>query len=478
MLNRRVVFKNIFFSLFANIIDKVFGLVVLAYLARTVGVADFGIWGFALSFTTILFLVIRLGFDTLLLREIPAHINQAPIYFSNALIARIFAATIAFLLLGLFSPLLGKSQEAIEILYLVFLLNIFISLTDFGNLFFRGFYKMEYEAFIISTRATLKLIIGIAVLHYYGTLFPYVWSTILVAFFICIVGFWGVFKKLFRFQWSFDFRLITSLLKSGFPFLILGSFVILYSQIDIVMLSVMKDDTVTGWYKAANTLYSIFSFIPISFVGAVLPALSHFYHNSYEGFVKTYNEALKYLFILALPIVWGIFLLADKFMILFFGDQYTEGVMALQIIIWALITTFLTPIVGNVLIASRKEKITLYIAAISAVLNIGLNFILIPTYSLNGASIATVITGAFSFFAQLFFIIKYHGKVNFSHIFPRPLVAVLVMGLFTYFMKDTILFLNIFLSGIVYIGMLFLLRAIKPDDLALLKSLLLRNKTV
>ena len=81
----RTIFKNMSWLLVSQIIASVFGFIWTILLARYLGVNDYGIFGFAVSFTTIVGIIDDMGISTHIVRHIATDNDSAPKYLGNAL---------------------------------------------------------------------------------------------------------------------------------------------------------------------------------------------------------------------------------------------------------------------------------------------------------------------------------------------------------------------------------------------------------
>lgn len=167
----------------------------------------------------------------------------------------------------------------------------------------------------------------------------------------------------------------------------------IYVNSDITILGVLKGDYAVGIYSVAVKIYSIIKQIINALVIVTLPRLTSLLSNDR---VDEYNHLLmkifKALFILLLPSIFGIFLLSREITVIIAGSQYVEGYIALRILSvaigFSLFASFLTT---SVLLPHKKEKYILKATILSALVNLGLNFILVPVLSEKGAALTTVI---------------------------------------------------------------------------------------
>jgi len=118
------------------------------------------------------------------------------------------------------------------------------------------------------------------------------------------------------------------------------------------------------------------------------------------------------MLIIGIPIGIGTTLLADSIILLIFGAEYTQSIIALQILIWGVIFAFIAVPFENLFYSANKQSIVTLEVVIGVILNVIMNILLIPKYSLVGASIATTITWIFEFFFVFLLILKTEHKVS------------------------------------------------------------------
>ena len=122
--------------------------------------------------------------------------------------------------------------------------------------------------------------------------------------------------------------------------------------------------------------------------------------------------------------------------------------------------------------AVNKQRIVTIVACANALLNVGLNLILIPKFSYIGASIATVATEGLGFILMFTYISRYFFKISITqNILKTVLVSILVL-ITVYFMK---LNLNWLLAAVIgffmYILLLYVMKIVTKEDIELFKGI-------
>ena len=163
--------------------------------------------------------------------------------------------------------------------------------------------------------------------------------------------------------------------------------------------------------------------------------------------------------------------LARKIILFMYGPGYINTVPILELIIWALPAIFLSYILGTSIASINKQHETLKATFLCLILSTVGNYILIGLFSGIGAAMITILNEV-SMVVFYIYIMHHAGyKVPVKDVVIKPLLASIVMGIVVYFL-DLDLFVSVFVGIIVYVVMIFILRAFNTDDYNILKQLL------
>jgi len=282
-------------------------------------------------------------------------------------------------------------------------------------------------------------------------------------------------RKLVKPRFEIDFGLWRYLLKEALPIALYSVIYIIYFRIDVVMLSMMQGDAPVGIYSAAYKLSEPLSLIPYALMISLFPIMSASFKSSEERLIKSYKLATRYLLIISLPIATGTTILADKIIFLIYGTEFAGSATALQILIWALVFTSTNSVLLSLLVSMDKQKLNTVSIASCAIVNVILNFILIPILSYNGASIATVATNIMLFIASFFFVSKHLIVLPIHKILIKPLISSVIMAGFVYYSTDLNIFLLVPLAAGIYLVALFVLKEFQKEDVDIVKKIVSRR---
>jgi len=486
MVSPKTITQNTTYYTLALIFQKILAFVYFTFLARGLGVEDFGKYAFAFSFTTIFSVLVDVGLSQVLTREVAKDKEKTKNLLSNILGVKIVLSVFTYILVVILINALGYPSLTKSLVYLTGLVML---LDNFSTTFWatlRGHQNLKYESIGISFFQILVVVIG-GILLYLN--FSVIYLVIAM-----------VFASSFNFTFSYiqmrlrthiiprinyNKNLIKSLIKISLPFALGGIFARLNTQIDTVFLSKMGCsgldicDTNVGIYSVATKITLALHFIPLAFVAAVFPAMSDLFVNDKDKLQRTFEKSMRYLMIIGFPIAVGIIALAPVFVPLLFGTEFINSVLPLQILMISLSLIFLTFPIGAFLNATSRQVRNTINIGIAVIINIILNLILIPKYTYTGAAIASTISSLIILVLGLITadqVIKFNKKYLIVN-FLKTFLSAVIMGVVIYYLIDKMHFAFLIILGIiVYFILLFLIRGFKKSDVRdLLISLKLKR---
>lgn len=440
-----------------------FSLVIIA--ARLLGDDGFGKFSFALAFTKLFLILADCGIHQLLVRELARGKVNVKKYVGNAFFIKIILCIITCISIYIIVNLTDKSRDVLLAVYILTLSQVFDSFSLLFRSVFQAYQKMKYDAWSTVITAALSTIFGIVVLLAGGGFIElaimYSLAS-LINLFYCIAI---MTKKFFPLKVRVDFNIIKYLLKEGLPFGVLLIFATIYTLIDTVMLSFMTGDDVVGWYKAAYQFVFCMMLIPMGTMKAVFPVLSKYYNKSLDDFKHLYKKLIKFLFIIGFSSAFILYIFSEDLILLVYGDQYLNGADALRILVWSTALIYLTTVMTHSTRASNRQRFTSVIVASGAVLNIILNFILIPRYQIIGAAYATLITEAVIFISHYFYLSSYLLRPPLIKSAGKIILINAVMIGVVLILNQWNFFILFFLSIVVNFGMILLVRYFSKNEI-------------
>ncbi|WP_440954695.1 flippase [Methanosarcina sp. Mfa9] len=470
--------KNTGVLLVGNLTYRSISFIVAIYLARYLGVESFGKYSFIFAYLGFFGIITDLGLGDILVREMSRDSENMPIIFGNAFIIKLTLSIIAIFLSIMTISLIGYPAETTTCIHVASIMLLFMSFSDAYRTVFQTTLTMKYD---IISKLIYRLVSAWLILytvHSQGTLLQLILILLFSESIRTLLNY-EFSKKIFIAKYNIDFLMWKFLFKESLPIALSSVFLLIYHRIDIIMLSMMKDDISVGLYSAAYKLSEPLSLIPFAFISSFYPVMSRSFKNSMETLNKSYEICLKYIIIFMAPIVFGTTIISDEIILLVYGSSYSDSSNALKILIWGLLFISINYLLTSLLISIDKQKLTTLNMGVCVLINVVLNYLLIPQYNYTGASIATLAT------ELTFFIISYHcvSKNIKSHpihrISIKPVEACLIMSIFICYLKectDFDIIVIIFFASLVYSTSLLKLNVFSSEEIAVIKKLLKLNR--
>jgi O-antigen/teichoic acid export membrane protein len=461
---RRITVNFLFLST-ANIISKGLVFITVIYLARILGPENFGKLIFAQAFIVYFMLVTNMGLSTLGIREIVRNKDKINDYINNIFALRLVLSGISFCLLLVFVSLIRKP---VEIKYLIVVYGL--SLFPFALLFewvFEGLEQMKYVGMSrVLDKLCFFLLIFLFVQDSKGLLIiP--WFGLAGSFFATMFLIYIYIKKIGKIKIKVNVLLWKNLIKQALPMGTAYILVQLPLYFDTIILGFMKTNEMVGWYNAAYKIVLFFGGFSGILGIAIFPVITRFYKESLEKLKIFIYYINKMAILVTIPTAIAGTIFAGPMMNLFYGNQYNNGIIAFQILIWSIIFGLFNIPFALLLITADKQKKYMRVALTGAIVNISLNLFLIPKYSLIGAGTATIIS-EIVMFVMLYFYVCQIIQISIKTSIFKSLIASIPMGLCMCFLNQPVL-VRLVGGGIVYILFLFWSKEIRKEDIIFFK---------
>lgn len=209
------------------------------------------------------------------------------------------------------------------------------------------------------------------------------------------------------------------LLKSGTPLLVAALLQLVMQLSGTLMLGIWADNTDVSQYAVAWRTAALISFVLVAVNTIAQPKFAELYAGGHmESLAATAHKATLLMTVLSAP-VFLVFVAAPEFIMSAFGSDFSGGATTLQLLSVGQFVNVATGSVGVLLVMSGQEREFRNVQAISAVVVLSLNALLIPAYGAVGAAIAA--TSALIVQNVLFgyFVWTKMGILTFI---PRPVV--------------------------------------------------------
>ncbi|MBS3162845.1 flippase [Candidatus Woesearchaeota archaeon] len=474
------VFLGVMFSKF---IGYLFKFVTARLGSDQYGILSLGIMVYAVFSITLLF-----GFDYGITRFTALFLGENSKSKVKGLIKFAFPLVLISSLIGSLIMFLSSEFIAINLFrteQLILVLKIFAFAVPFDCLrgiflgVIRGFKNLKYEfyaRYLIegSSRILLMFILVYMGFGIVGASIAYVASVILSLLFsmIFFTKTFSFFKvkaeevskfEVFDYSWPLMFNALLGLATVS---------------IDSFMIGYFMNVSSVGIYNAIAPIARLTYIIPFSLSALLVPVLVGLYVQKDENaFASVYKILNRWVFMFNLPLLIFIVFFPKEVLSVLFGAEYTVGSLGLIILSVGFFIMYSFMVSREVLLALKKSKDVFVFSLVGVILNVLLNYFLVPIYGIIGAAVASIISlgvisllifgTAFKFTKNKFF------QWDYLKILGAGFISILLMKLFgTYYSLYS--FWSLLFSGVVFLiiysGFLFVFRSFKAEDKMMIKD--------
>lgn len=469
----QTIFKNVSWVTSSQVITNLCAFIWTILIARYLGVNDYGILSFAISFTAILAMGTDIGMSTFTTRELSKDREKTHKFINNVIPFKIVLSIGLFLIVAIVLFVLGYDKLIIEVSLIMVIENVFICMINFINGVFQAYENQKYYAIGSMIYSILLVIFTFGILFFDLGLIAVAISYTLAYFFNLAYVSFHLNKKFGFPKFEYDFPFWIQTAKRSIPFGLSLFFYTIYFYIDVVMIQFFSGDFGAGIYNASYKIISVFAAFYVIYTAVIFPLMSKLYAENTNLLKISFEQSIKYSVLILLPISIGVYFYSPTIINLIYGSEYALASTSMQILIWTIIFLFITGVTSSLLNAIDKEVAVTKIYIIAAIFNIVLNYFAISLWSYNGAALTTVLSIILTLSLMLLLISKTEYKPDIS-LFKSVIKLVFcgaILSIIFYFINVSI-WLAIPIGLVVYVVSLFLTRSIDDTDRYIVKELL------
>lgn len=271
-----------------------------------------------------------------------------------------------------------------------------------------------------------------------------------------------------------------ALLREAAPVALIGIFIAVYFRIDAVVLRSLQGDRAVGLYAGAYRMFEAFVMLAMTFRSVLFPVMSRAADGPAGSLAVLCRKSIRLNLLFTFGVAVFFTFEAPAIVRVVLGPGYAASAPALAILMWALPGSYMADTLLFLITAQRRQALATWAMGVTAGVNVALNLVLVPRFSILGSSVATVASEWLSF-ALLFAMFQRAAPVpGVAAVVWRPLVAgaVLAAGLAALSARTPPGIAGLALAGAASMATyglaLIALGAIGRDDLEIARGLLPR----
>ena len=425
----------------------------------------------------------ELGLPQLLVRDLAHSPSHRRHYFYIALVMQVSVSLLIWGALSLLVWVLPFQPDTRLALVLITASLPFFAISSICATLFQAGERMELVMLVEMIVNAVIAISSVLVLWRGGTVIHLAAVMIASQLFSAIM-YWGFLTRtgiLTQEQRREDAwpAIVRRLWRKSLPFYGLSLANVLLHRLDILLLSVVAGETITGVYSAAYLMVRVLLILSQTYWQALYPTLSRLRHQRVQQSLRLASLAIRYGLMALLPIAAVCSGVAEPLLgIIFPGEHYAESVPVFQVLIWAPPLFLIASFAVNLLLVERHPQYSLSIALVHLVVI----FLFLPPLSAQlgalGAAYAVLAAIGSSAITGILLIRYTHIPIDLSFRWPvlglATLLIVAVLNLLSVLSPTLFWPLSVLIACALYLAVLWYRSLLSVQDLLLFRRALRR----
>ncbi|MCR4775948.1 MAG: flippase [Saccharofermentans sp.] len=385
------ILSNSVWIIIQHLYSMITSMVLVALIARHLGPSDYGWINYCTSYITLFTTLSGLGLDNVIVSEIIRRPEKEDSYLGTAIVMRFAMSLLSYpMLLAVISAVNPGNRTLLAVASLQAIGMVFQTY-DVLVYWFKIKLKMKYVSIAIIIAVSITSVIRIILLIRKATVEWFALSLSVQSFLIAVI-IATVFVKKKDTGLKISIADARSLLHLSYNCIISSISIIIYMEADKIILEKMTDSAHVGIYSAAVMLATYWQFVPMALIDSTRPVVLEKKKVSDKEYLDQFKLVLAGTNTLSFVFAMIMSCFSWIFISFVYGNDYIEAVIPLVILSWA---SFIgtSGSARSIWIAGESYySYDKWFTVTAAVLNVGLDVLLIWKFGIVGAAAATLIT--------------------------------------------------------------------------------------
>lgn len=388
--------KNSGWILGEKIYQMTVNLILTIFTSRYLGPSNFGILNYGATLVSIFLVFTKLGLDEMISNEFIKHRDKEGDILGTALVMRLTSATISIIVMAILVFILQADSILIVVTSMIQSFALIFQAFNIFDYWFQSYLKSKYvsiaKAIAYSVMAGYKFWL-------LATGKDVVWFAVssIIDCFLIAIFLYIFYKRNHGQKLHFNLNIGKKLFQQSHHFIISGIMVLIYTQIDKIMIGQMLNEFELGLYSAALAICTLCNFIPEAILVSARQTVFNAKQNK-KQYIRKLKQTYAIIFWICIAMASLVSIFSPIAINVVYGEQYLNAIPTLCLLVWYVPFSQLGVARGIWIVSENKNKYSKYYTFWGVIVNICLNSIMIPLWGILGATVATIITELFTLF--------------------------------------------------------------------------------
>jgi O-antigen/teichoic acid export membrane protein len=438
--------------------NRATSFVMYALVARHLGAQEFGQLSLAFSLFYMFQVFATAGLKVLVIRQVAKDRSQTSLYFINgcAIVAVSSFTSVAALFAFVHLMHYPGSTTLVALLLSLGLFPTAISAVCEG--IFQAWEKMHFIAWVNVPANLAKIVATFLILTRSQGLYAVILLLLGSFFSVAAAEVWIVLRRFPARHASIDPAFALATFRSGITFLGIDGTLAIEGSVNVLFLSKLATVSEVGFYSAATQVMVPLFLVYQSIAQSIFPLMCRTLKDGLQNLKGIATQAIQILLTLALPAIAAIFFLGDWIIsVLYKNPAFLQAVPALRIVAWTLVLQVFSNVLGQVLLTTHREKITLRIVVVDTLISLLVGWPLIKVFGLRGAALTLLVNRLAGCIQHYIPVSRLLAGIPLGRIVWKPMFAAACMAAYLGMTTNQAGTLRVGLALLVYAGTLLAL---------------------
>lgn len=399
-------FQNVSWLIFEKVFTLFVAMLVGIYVARYLQPERFGLLNYAISFVGIFSSLSAMGLDQIMVRELAKESSRQRELMGTGFVIRLGGFLLSTTLICIILLFMHNDYYTNTLVLIIAASEVFRAF-EVVNCFYQARvmskHVVQIQVFINFFLSFLKVML----VYIQAPLEWFAWI-VLVNTILNAIGYIYIYSKREGtiFNWRFNKATAFMFLNESWPLALNGFAILMQARVDQVMLGQMLDKAEVGQYSVAMKFIEILGFIPMVLLSTFIPAITKARNADQSLYHDRLLNFYRLMFFTFIVVSVPLYLFAKDIVVTLYGAEYAEAGFLLSLFSIRMFFTNMGVAKSAFTVNESLFRYSLFTSVTGALINIGINYLLIPRLASIGAIISSVISFSITIFVIDLFMKK------------------------------------------------------------------------
>lgn len=383
--------KNAGWLIAGRIYHMVLAFIVGLLTARYLGPSNYGLINYAATYASFFSSFCTLGINSIIVKNFVDHPEEEGETIGSAIVLRSISSVLSVIMILCITLIADKGETITHVVVLLCGIGVIFQVMDTLNYWFQSRLQSKYAAIAAMISCTMVSIYKVWLLVTGKSVVWFAISTSIDYAVIALVLL-IIYKKNNGPKFIFSITKAKELFSSSYHFILAGLMVSIYASTDRFMLKQLLNEAEVGYYSTAVSVCSAWVFVLSAITDSIYPDILQSFNSDKNIFEKKNKQLYAIVFYVSIIASCLLSVFAEPIVYILYGNDYLPAAAPLRVITWYTAFSYLGVARNAWVVCYRKQNYLKYLYVGAAVLNVGLNMLMIPLWGASGAAAASLIT--------------------------------------------------------------------------------------